>query len=291
MLITTTGKTVAEAGPAQTYAEFSRRWDEGGMQFMGAFTDVAVNVEANSVAADFVRDKIRELVTDPEVAQRLLPHDHPIGTKRLCVDTDYYRTYNSEHVHLVDLRANPILKIVPHGVQTQTGEFELDALVLATGFDAMTGALNRIDIRGRSGELLRDKWADGPRTYLGLASAGFPNLLTITGPGSPSVLSNMMVSIEQHVEWIADLLAMMRAQHLTRVEADETAENDWVNHVNEVASYTLFPTAASWYMGANIPGKTRVFMPYVGGVGAYRDKCDEVAGDGYRGFTLTGRGT
>ena len=291
MLITSTGKTVAEAGPAEVYAEMSRRWDEGGMQFMGAFVDVAVNPEANSVAAEFVRDKIRELVTDPDVAQRLLPHDHPIGTKRLCVDTDYYRTYNSEHVSLIDLRSDPIVKIVPHGVQTRTQEFDLDDLVLATGFDAMTGALDRIDIRGSSGELLREKWAGGPRTYLGLATAGFPNLLIITGPGSPSVLSNMIVSIEQNVEWIAGLLTSMRARGLTRVEAEVDAENDWVEHVNEVAAQTLFPTAASWYMGANIPGKTRVFMPYVGGVGTYRARCDEVAADEYRGLTLTRQNT
>ena len=288
MIITSTGQTVAEAGAAAIQAELSRRWDEGGMQFLGAFTDIAVDRDANAVAADFVRDKIRETVTDPEIAQRLLPYDHPIGTKRLCVDTDYYRTFNAEHVQLVDLRADPIVTITPTGVCTQTREFELDALVLATGFDAMTGALTRIDIRGLSGELLREKWAAGPRSYLDLTVAGFPNLLTITGPGSPSVLSNMIVSIEQHVDWIAELLDHMRANGCTRAQAVPEAEDAWVEHVNEVASQTLFPTAASWYMGANVPGKTRVFMPYVGGVGVYRDICDEVAADGYRGLVLTG---
>jgi cyclohexanone monooxygenase len=212
-----------------------------------------------------------------------------VGTKRICVDTNYYETFNRDNVTLVDIRRAPIGTITPHGLRTLEAEYTLDSLVFATGFDAMTGALLGIDIRGRSGRPLGQTWAEGPRSYLGLAIAGFPNLFTITGPGSPSVLSNMIVSIEQHVDWIADCLTYMRRHDHCLIEATVEAQERWVAHVNEVGHATLYPRADSWYMGANIPGKPRIFMPYIGGVGTYRKICDEVAAAGYDGFALTPR--
>jgi cyclohexanone monooxygenase len=242
--------------------------------------------KANETAAEFVRNKIRSIVDDPEVAEILAPKSYPLGTKRLCLDTNYYDTFNRDNVHLVDLQATPIKEVTPTGLRTTEREYEFDVLVFATGFDAMTGALGRIDIRGRGGESLKDKWLAGPRTYLGLSIAGFPNLFTITGPGSPSVLSNMLVSIEQHVDWIADCVTFMRERGLTTIEADAAAEEAWVDHVRTLGDFTLYPKANSWYVGANVPGKPRVFMPYVGGVGEYRKRCDEVVARGYEGFVL-----
>lgn len=267
-------------------SELTRRWAEGGLLFAGAFDDTIVSEEANRVSADFVRERIREIVRDPDIAELLCPTDHPIGTKRICTDTGYYATYNRDNVSLVSVRDTPIERITPTGVRVGGVDHEVDVIVFATGFDAMTGPLNGIDIRGVDGRALRDEWAAGPRTYLGVASAGFPNLFMITAPGSPSVLSNMMVSIEQHVDWVTDFIAFARETGVARIDADPQAQDEWVAHVNEVASHTLYPTAASWYMGANVPGKPRVFMPYLGGVGAYRQLCDDVATNSYRGFTL-----
>jgi cyclohexanone monooxygenase len=266
---------------------YEARWGRGGLGFAATFPDLLTNTEANETAAEFFRVKIRGIVRDPGVAERLMPRGYPLGTKRLCVDTNYYDTFNRENVTLVDLKTAPIEAITPRGVRTREAEYALDSIVFATGFDAMTGALLRIDIRGRPGQTLQWKWAEGPRTYLGLAIAGFPNLFIITGPGSPSVLSNMIVSIEQHVDWIADCIAHLREHDYRAIEATVDAEDRWVAHVNEVGQATLYPLANSWYVGANIPGKPRIFMPYVGGVGAYRKKCDEVATRGYEGFTLT----
>jgi cyclohexanone monooxygenase len=267
---------------------YEERWAAGGTNFMAAFNDLIVDQHANETAAEFVRDKIRETVRDQVVAELLAPKNHPIGTKRICVDTDYYSTYNRPNVTLVDVRTTPISEITAQGVRAGDTEYALDAIVYATGFDAMTGALLNIDIRA-DGMTLRRKWEAGPRTYLGLMTAGFPNMFMITGPGSPSVLSNMMVSIEQHVDWIADCVAYLRSRGVDCIEATEAAEDAWVAHGNEVAHKTLYPLANSWYMGVNIPGKPQVFMPYIGGVGAYRDICDEIAADGYRGFTLSMR--
>ena len=274
-------------GDNERRAKYEERWANGGLTFMSAYNDLALNKAANDTAADFVREKIAEVVKDPETAKLLQPNSHPIGTKRICVDTDYFAAFNRPNVALVDIRANPIQEIVSHGVRTTAKEYELDALVLATGFDAMTGSVAKIDIHGRGGLTLNRKWAEGPKTYLGLMGAGFPNLFIITGPGSPSVLSNMIVSIEQHVDWIADCLACMRTRGLEVIEAEKAAEDKWVAHVNEVASGTLYPRANSWYMGANIPGKPRIFLPYIGGVGAYRQICNEVAAKGYEGFAMT----
>jgi cyclohexanone monooxygenase len=267
--------------------EYDKRWSRGGLGFALAFADVLTDRDANETAAEFFRDKIRTIVRDPAVAETLVPRGYPIGTKRLCVDTDYYATFNRDNVTLVDIRKAPIEAITPAGVRTTDGSYALDSLVFATGFDAMTGALLGIDIRGTGGQSLREKWAAGPRTYLGIAIAGFPNLFTITGPGSPSVLSNMIVSIEQHVDWIADCLRHLREHGAGRIEATVDAEEAWVAHVDDVGHATLYPLASSWYVGANVPGKPRVFMPYVGGVDVYRQVCDDVTAKGYAGFALT----
>jgi len=280
-------KMAVDVTAEERQREFEARWDYGGFLMLGAFADLVVTKEANDHAAEFVRAKIRQTVKDPEVAEKLLPRDHPIGTKRICVDTGYFETFNRDNVTLVDVRQSPIEEITPKGLRTADGEYELDVLVFATGFDAMTGALVNIDLRGREGELLAEKWAEGPRTYLGIATAGFPNLFIVTGPGSPSVLSNMVTSIEQHIEWIADCVAHLRDHDLDRIEASPDAEDGWGDHVNEVANFTLHPTANTWYNGANIPGKPRIFMPYVGGVGEYRKICDKVAANGYEGFELS----
>ena len=268
-------------------AIYEAAWNEGGFKFiLSSFFDIGVDRRANDTASEFIRSKIREMVKDPDVAEKLVPVDHPFTSKRALIDTNYFDTYNRDNVTLVDIRHAPIQEITPTGIRTEDGEYELDIIVFATGFDAMTGTFNRIDIEGRGGEKLKDKWAHGPLTYLGVASAGYPNLFMITGPGSPSVLSNMPVSIEQHVEWISGAIEYMQAHGFETMEADADAEREWVAHVNDVASQTMFMLADSWYLGANIPGKPRVFMPYPGGVGPYRQKCNEVAEAGYEGFKL-----
>ena len=267
---------------------YEEQWAKGGFDFIGgSFADLMTNKAANDTAADFIRAKIRETVNDPETCQKLLPHDHPFGAKRALLDTNYFETYNRNNVHLVDLRRSPIQEITPAGIRTSEQDFEFDVIVFATGFDAMTGTFLKMDIRGRNGLTLREKWAEGPKTYLGLQVAGFPNMFMITGPGSPSVLSNMPVSIEQHIDFIADFIAWMRERAVETAEADPQAEESWVAHVNEVADTTLFVLANSWYLGANIPGKPRVFMPYPGGVGTYRQKCNQIARQNYKGFILS----
>ncbi|MGJ9403914.1 flavin-containing monooxygenase [Arthrobacter sp. KK5.5] len=266
---------------------FDEHWTLGGFRLAQCFSDIAISREANDTVAAYIRTKIDEIVEDPATAELLKPWDHPVGTKRICVDTDYYATYNRDNVHLVDVKSAPIATLTESGLRTESGdEYELDAVVFATGFDAMTGALLNIDIRGRDGESLRDHWESGARSYLGLSVAGFPNLFTVTGPGSPSVLSNMVTSIEQHVEWIDEHIAYLRANGLEVSEPALEAEDARVEHVNTVADMTLMKQANSWYLGANVPGKPRVFMPYAGGVGSYRRQCDEIAADKYRGFQL-----
>jgi cyclohexanone monooxygenase len=265
---------------------YEESWQRGGLPFMFTFADLQIDAEANETAAEFLRGKIRAAVRDPQVADTLMPRDYPAFTKRLCVDSHYYETFNRPNVALVDLRRTRIEEATPGGLRTNEASLEFDSLVFATGFDAMTGALLAIDIVGRDGLQLRDRWQDGPRAYLGVMSAGFPNLFLVTGPGSPSVLSNMVVSIEQHVDWIAECIARLEARGVDTIEADAEAEEQWVAHVTELGNATLFPRAASWYMGANIPGKPRIFMPYVGGVATYRQKCAEVAASGYQGFRL-----
>jgi cyclohexanone monooxygenase len=265
--------------------EFRTRWDNGGLCYTGSFIDLLTNKQVNDSAAEFIRARIREVVLDPAVAEALCPQT-VVGCKRLCIDTGYYETFNRENVTLVDVRDAPIEEITRDGVTAAGKSYPLDAVVYATGFDAMTGALTRIDIQGTSGERLIDKWAEGPRTYLGLGVAGFPNLFIVTGPGSPSVLTNMLPTIEQHVEWIAECIGYLRAHGLARIEATPEAEAAWVARVNEIAAGTLFPTCNSWYLGANIPGKPRVFMPHVG-FPPYVEKCNAVAASGYEGFALS----
>lgn len=279
-------RTAAEMSPAEHEDAFARRWQKGGLPMMSLFADVLTEPTANQVAADLMARKIRNIVSDAATADKLVPKTYPIATKRLCVDTGYYATFNRANVTLVDLRETPIERADADGIRTSAGTIALDAIVIATGFDAMTGTLERMDIRGRGGLALRDKWAHGPLTYLGLTIAGFPNLFIVTGPGSPSVLTNMMMSIEQHVEWIADCIGHMAKRQFGVLEPTPEAEAEWVAHVAEVADTTLFPQANSWYMGANVPGKPRVFLPYVGGFPAYVEACNDVVANGYRGFAL-----
>ncbi|GGJ70548.1 flavin-containing monooxygenase [Streptomyces brasiliensis] len=280
-------QSALEVSQEERTAKYEDGWRAGTLvSILAGYTDTLTDQEANETAAEFVRQKIRERVHDPEVAEALCPRTYPFGTKRPCLDTGYYETFNKSHVHLVDLRKTPLVELTERGLRTSEREYEFDAIVFATGFDAMTGALNAIDIRGKDGIALRDRWAEGPRSYLGLAVAGFPNLFTITGPSSPSVLSNMIVSIEQHVDWITDCFTYLRENDIAAIEPTTDAEDGWLAHVKEVGNATLYPTADSWYMGSNVPGKPRVFMAYIGGVGVYRQRCDEVAAKGYEGFTL-----
>lgn len=278
----------AEATPEERHEVYEERWQQGGLPFLGAFADLVSDEQANETAAEFVRDKIRAVVENPAVADLLAPKQ-VLGCKRLCVDTGYYETFNRPNVTLVDVATTPIEEITATGVRAGDTTYELDAIVFATGFDAMTGALLNIDIRGRGDTTLREKWSAGPRAYLGLATAGFPNLFTVTGPGSPSVLSNMLPSIEQHVNWIADCLAHLRERGLDRIEPKPEAEEAWVAHVSEIAGETLYYGCNSWYLGANVPGKPRVFMPYIG-FPEYVEKVNEIVANGYEGFDLTAAG-
>ncbi|MFT5414614.1 MAG: cation diffusion facilitator CzcD-associated flavoprotein CzcO [Gammaproteobacteria bacterium] len=281
-------KSALEVDAVERERAYEEGWQKGELVgIMQQYHDLLIDKAANETASEFVRKKIRAVVKDPAVAETLCPSSFPLGTKRACLDTGYYEMFNEPHVELVDLLKTPIEKITNSGIKTSDREFEFDAIVFATGFDAMTGAIVNVDVHGVGGVQLADKWRSGPRAYLGLAAHGFPNLFMITGPGSPSVMSNMMTSIEQHAEWITDCLIHMREQGHQLIEANEQAEQQWAMHVNDVANMTLFPQADSWYMGANVPGKPRLFMPYIGGCGVYRDKCDEVASHSYEGFQLS----
>ncbi len=273
--------SVSEEERQETYA---KRWEIGGAGYLGSFNNLLTDQEANDTASEFVREQIRRIVKDPETAELLAPKTYPIGTKRICIDSGYFETYNRDNVDLVDISAKPIEKITPDGLIANGKSYTFDSIVFATGFDAMTGTLFNVDIQGRQGQTLKQKWYAGPRTYLGLMSEAFPNLFMITGPGSPSVKSNMIISIEQHVDFVTDSLVYMRERGLEIMEPERAAEDDWVDHVQEVANKTLFPRANSWYMGANIPGKPRLFMPYIGGVGRYRRICEEIVEEDYRGF-------
>ena len=283
-------KTIHEDTPAEQREFFENRWEIGGMpqSMLATYKGVNVDLETNTTVADFVRDKIREIVKDPEIAERLCPPtDMPIGSKRPPIDTDYYDTFNRDNVSLVDIKKDPIKCFTENGIKTAEAEFELDAIIFATGFDAMTGSLLAIDIKTSEGNSLKQAWSDGPSTYLGLMVSGLPNLFIINGPGSPSVKANMIITIEQHTNWIMNLIGYLTDNNLNRVEANEDAQSNWVEHARDIAEATLMPVADSWYVGSNIPGKKRVYMPYFGGFEKYWKICDEVAADSYRGLKLS----
>lgn len=280
-------RKAVETPPEEREKIYEAAWERGGLQFRASFQDMLVSKEANDTAADFVKRKIRSIVKDPATAALLSDIDHPYAAKRPPIDTDYFETYNRDNVTLVDVKSKPIVAINENGIVTEGGEYPVDIIVFATGFDAMTGPLQRLNIVGRDGLALNDVWHAGPRNYLGLQVAGFPNLFTITGPGSPSVLCNMPVAIEQHVDWITRCIDHMRAKGLKTIEAKPESVDRWVEEVNELAHKTLLPQAKhSWYLGANIPGKPRVFMPYAGGMVRYRETCETVAANNYEGFAL-----
>lgn len=265
-------------------ARFEAGWEQGGFYVPFAFADLTNSMAANEELSAYLRDKISEVVDDPQTA-RLLTPDHVFSCKRPIIDTHYFETYNQPHVTLVDCSAG-IDEITHEGIRVGDQNHELDVIVFATGFDAITGTLNRIDIRGRKGLKLRDKWEAGPVTYLGLQSSGFPNLFTISGPGSPSVLTNMVPTIEQHVNWIGDSLVHLRDHKLNAIEATPEAEVDWMGRVQALADRTLWGACDNWYVGANVPGKPRVFPLYVDWV-SYMQKCEEVVANGYEGFSLS----
>ena len=276
-----------EATAEEREARFQTGWETGLLpSFFFAFGDILTDEKANEAAQDFIRDRIRGIVEDEQTREDLLPNTHPYGTKRPCLDTNYYETFNRDNVSLVNLRRTPIDTITEKGIKTSDTEREFDAIIFATGFDAMTGPLLRVDIRGSKGRRLIDAWVDGPQSYLGVGVSGFPNMFTINGPSSPSVLSNMMVSIEQHVDWIADCIGWMNSNDKTRIEPERSAEIQWAEHTSQMADMTLYPQADSWYVGANVPGKPRAFLAYVGGVGVYREICDQIAQSGYYGFEV-----
>ena len=264
-------------------------WQVGGMQFRAVFNDTLLDPDANKIVADFVTRKIRDVVKDPEKARLLTQFDHHYSTKRPIIDSHYFEAYNRDNVSLVDVKAAPIEAITPDGIRTADGkEYPLDIIVFATGYDGVTGPLMRLNIQGRDGLALNDVWQDGPKTYLGLQVAGFPNLFTITGPQSPSVLTNMPVAIEQHAEWIADCIATMREKGAARIEPEPQVMEEWRKQVQAAADSTLLVTAkSSWYLGANVPGKPRAFLAWAGGMTRYRDICEEVAADGYKGFVFS----
>ncbi|KUH72022.1 cyclohexanone monooxygenase [Mycolicibacterium novocastrense] len=281
-------KLTMEATPEERRAAFEKRWELGGVLFSKTFSDQMIDMAANEEARKFYEEKIRAVIDDPEVAELLIPNDHPIGTKRICTDTNYFQTFNQPHVKLVSVRKTPIVSIDANGINTSDAHYDVDAIVLATGFDAMTGALAKIDIVGRGGQSLRDDWAHGPRTYLGLGVDGFPNLFLVSGPGAPAVLANMVLHAEANVNWIAEAISYLDGHGYTALEPTADAVDNWITECNRRADATLFPKANSWYMGANVPGKPRGFMLFIGGFGVYLDICNEVAAAGYKGFRLLG---
>jgi cyclohexanone monooxygenase len=280
-------KLTMELSDSERRAEFEKRWQLGGVLFSKTFSDQMVDEVANAEAKKFYDEKVRAVIEDPEIADMLIPNDHPIGTKRICTDSNYFETFNQPNVKLVSVRKTPIQRIDATGITTADARFELDAIVFATGFDALTGALARIDIVGRGGEKLKDDWVHGPRSYLGLAVDGFPNMFMVSGPGAPAVLANMVLHAEAHVNWIADAIGYLDSHGYTAIEATEDAVDDWNAELARRADGTLFTKANSWYLGANVPGKPRVFMLFIGGFSVYNDICAEVAAAGYKGFDLT----
>jgi cation diffusion facilitator CzcD-associated flavoprotein CzcO len=280
-------KSALEVTPEERRRTYEDGWKMGGVAFMGSFSDLMTNGKANETASEFLRSKIRQIVRNPEVAKMLAPTDHPLGSRRICTGTNYYETFNRDNVLLVDIRSAPIVEVTPEGIRTTQGDYALDTLILATGFDALTGPLFAMEIRGKSGIVLQEKWSAGPSAYLGLCTAEFPNMFIITGAGSPSVLSNVMISIEQSVEWIASCIEDLRARRKDSIEASAASETEWMAKLQTMANATVLTKANSWWNGANIPGKPRVFTLYVGGVAAYRAECDAAVANDYRGFVMS----
>jgi cation diffusion facilitator CzcD-associated flavoprotein CzcO len=281
-----TTRMTMEVSPEERRTAFEKRWQLGGVLFSKTFPDQMIDPAANREARKFYEQKVRAVIDDPEVADLLIPTDHPIGTKRICTDSNYFQTFNQPNVSLISVRKTPIESIDVTGINTTDAHYDVDAIVFATGFDAMTGALAKVEIVGRDGELLRENWDDGPRTYLGLGVHGFPNLFIVSGPGAPAVLANMVLHAEAHVNWIADCIGYLDAHGYVGIEAGREAVDEWVAECARRAESTLFTKANSWYMGANVPGKPRVFMLFVGGFAVYNDICAEVADAGYKGFVL-----
>lgn len=279
-------KMTMDVTPEERRQAFEKRWQLGGVLFSKTFPDQMIDPAANAEARKFYEEKVRALIDDPEVADLLIPHDHPIGTKRICTDSHYFETFNRPNVELVSVRQTPIKSVDETGINTADAHYDVDVIVLATGFDAMTGALAKIDIVGREGELLRDDWAHGPRTYLGLGVDGFPNVFLVSGPGAPAVLANMVLHAEAHVNWIAACISYLDEHGYAAIEATTDAVDYWAVELTQRAEATLFPKANSWYMGANVPGKPRMFMLFLGGFSVYNDICAEVAASGYKGFNL-----
>ncbi len=280
-------RSVFDVSPEERQARFEELWAQPGFsKWLGNFSDVLTNKEANELFAEFVRNKIRERVKDPVMAEKLVPKDHPFGTKRVPLESGYYEQFNRDNITLVDLKQSPIERITPKGVKTSDTEYELDVIIYATGFDAVTGPLTRIDIRGLDGQSLKEKWADGPQTYLGIQVAGFPNLFTLVGPHNGATFCNMPRCIEQNVEWVGDCLRYMYEKGYERIEATPEAEEAWTEHANQVAEGSLLTQTDSWFMGANIQGKKKTVLMYLGGPKAYRIKCDEVVAKDYEGFAL-----
>ncbi|CQD22365.1 flavoprotein involved in K+ transport [Mycolicibacterium conceptionense] len=279
-------KSALEVSAEELRQTYERRWELGGVLFSKAFPDQLVTIEANDTARLFWEQKVRAVIDDPAVAEVLIPKDHPIGAKRICTDDNYFQTFNRDNVSLVNLRATPIERVDPSGIHTTDAHYDLDALVLATGFDAMTGSVQKLNVVGRGGRTLNEAWAEGPVTYLGLGVPGFPNLFNIAGPGAPSVLANMVLHSELHLNWVADAIAYLDAHGAPAIEARADAAAEWVAECTRRAAATLMPQANSWYLGANIPGKPRVFMPFVGGFGVYGEIIADVAAAGYKGFDI-----
>lgn len=279
-------KLTMQLSAEERRAAFEERWQLGGVLFSKTFTDQMTDLEANEEARKFYEEKVRAVIDDPAVAELLIPNDHPIGTKRICTDDNYFQTFNQPHVKLVSVRNTPIESFDPSGINTSDAHYDLDVVVLATGFDAMTGALAKIEIVGRGGETLAEDWSNGPRTYLGLGVDAFPNLFLVSGPGAPAVLANMVLHAEAHINWIADTIRYLDEHGYAAIEATPDAVEGWIAECNQRAEATLFPKANSWYLGANVPGKPRVFMLFIGGFAVYLDIINEVADAGYKGFEL-----
>lgn len=282
----TAAQTIKESAKESVIPILERNWKLGGNLFVSAFPDMNSDIDSNNLVADFVRGKLNEIVEDPEMARKLTPTTYPIGSKRIITDTDYWATFNRPNVGLVHLPEEPIQRFTTHGIETSEKHYEFDAIVFATGYDNLTGALTRIDLQGRNGQTIKQSWADGVHTYLGIMVSGFPNLFMITGPQSPSVIVNMFSAIEQHVDWLTEAMVTMRDDGQTLIDPTPESEQWWGEQVETAFGYTLYPYAESWYRGANVPGKKKQPLMFVGGLNVYRELCDDVARDNYRGFEL-----